>query len=244
MLQDCSHGFFVQITITGIIPAHALDISRWCQHAGSCMLASSRTVVGVAHGLTLLASSVAQCWSDVGAWNDWLLPEMRTRCLSLCGMEVQLVEVHASIYEMDACFDSGCTYMVAVPMAPPPVTADAKKVLHVRVRVDGFYDDGAVWCPSMIFCRGIIVELRLLVICSHQGDCRCYLNGLPLSDVPTDVSHGDFVAIYKSDGRRAGPAGLLTHAVVSTHSAEHDICSSEQSAAPDGSSPVSAALPE
>ena len=33
-LQDCSHGFFVQITVTGVIPAHALDISRWCQHAG------------------------------------------------------------------------------------------------------------------------------------------------------------------------------------------------------------------
>ena len=52
---------------------------------------------------------------------------------SLRCVDVQLVEVHAFIYEVDACFDSGRTYMVAVPVVPPPITADAKKVLHVRV---------------------------------------------------------------------------------------------------------------
>ena len=257
VLQDCSHGFFVQITIAGVVPAHALDISRWCQHAGRLLHIGFQSYtgdfhlfeVGVANGLTLLASSVAQCWGDLGTWHDWLLPEMRTRYLSQCGMEVQLVEVHASIYEMDACFDSGRTYMVAVPMVPPPVTADAKKVLQVRVRVDGFYDDGAVGCPAMISCPGIVEQLGLLVICSHQGDCKCYLNGLPLSDVPTGVSYGDFVAIYKSDGRRAEPMGLVTHAVASSHSAvlhssASSICASEQDAVPEGASPVSAALPE
>ena len=131
------------------------------------------------------------------------------------------MEVHASIYEVDACFDSGRTYMVAVPMCPPPVTADANKVLYVRVRVDGYYEDGAVWCPVMISCPGIVEQLGLLVICMHQGDCSCYLNGIPLSAVPTDVSHGDFVAIYKSDGRRVVPNGLLTHAVAGT-ACKHD----------------------
>ena len=191
----------------------------------------------MAHGLTILASSIAQCWGDLGTWNDWLLTEMRTRYLSLCGVEVQLVEVHASIYEVDACFDSGRTYMVAVPMGPPPVTADANMVLYVRVRVDGYYEDGAVWCPVMISCPGIVEQLGLLVICMHQGDCSCYLNGVPLSAVPTDVSHGDFVAIYKSDGRRVVPNGLLTHAVASGCRTEHtssasSLCSSGQGAVP------------
>ena len=69
---------------------------------------------------------------------------MRTRHLSLCGMDVQLVEAHVSIYDMDACFDSGRTYMVAVLLGPPPVSVDANKVLYVRVRVDGYFEDGAV----------------------------------------------------------------------------------------------------
>ena len=120
-LQDCSHGFFVQITVTGVIPAHALDISPWCQHAGRLLHLDFQLYTGdfhlfevdVAHGLTLLASSIAQCWSDLSTWNNWLLIEMRTRYLSLCGLDVQLVEVHASIYELDACFDSSRTYMVA-----------------------------------------------------------------------------------------------------------------------------------
>ena len=67
-------------------------------------------------------------------------------------MDVQLVEVHASIYELDACYDPGRSYMVAVPVGSPPVTSDASKVLYVRVRVDGYYEDGAVWCPAMISC--------------------------------------------------------------------------------------------
>ena len=56
---------------------------------------------------------------------------MRTWYLSLCGMDVQSVEVHVSIYDLDAYFDSGRTYMVAVPLGPPPVVADANKVLSM-----------------------------------------------------------------------------------------------------------------
>ena len=36
-LQDCAHGFFVQITVTGTIPAHAIDVTRWCSNAGQLM---------------------------------------------------------------------------------------------------------------------------------------------------------------------------------------------------------------
>ena len=35
--QDCAHGFFVQITVTGAIPAHAIDVTRWCSNAGQLM---------------------------------------------------------------------------------------------------------------------------------------------------------------------------------------------------------------
>ncbi len=27
--QDCAHGFFVQITVTGAIPAHAIDVTNY-----------------------------------------------------------------------------------------------------------------------------------------------------------------------------------------------------------------------
>ena len=80
---------------------------------------------------------------------------------------MQLVEVHVSIYDMDACFDSGRTCMVAV-LGPPPVSADANKVLYVRVRVDGCFEDGAVWSSDMISCPG----MSLLVICMQHGECR------------------------------------------------------------------------
>ena len=133
-------------------------------------------------------------------------------------------------------------------MGPPPVTADASKVLYVRVRVDGYYEDGAVWCPAMISCPAMVEQLGLLVICMLHGECSCYLNGAPLNVVPAEVSHGDFLAIYKSDGRRAAPSGLVTHAVASGRRTEHtssasSLCSSGQGAAPDGASPAGAALP-
>ena len=59
-LQDCVHGF--QTTVTGVIPAHALDISRWCHNAGRLLHLDFQFYtedlhlfeVGVAHGPTLL----------------------------------------------------------------------------------------------------------------------------------------------------------------------------------------------
>ena len=80
-LQDCHHGFFVQITITRAIPTHAVDVTRWCSEAGQPMHLdyqyyagdSHQFLVGIAHGLTLLASSLAPCWSDRESWDEWLL---------------------------------------------------------------------------------------------------------------------------------------------------------------------------
>ncbi len=166
-LQDCAHGFFVQITVAGVIPAHALDITRWCHDAGRLLHLDFQAytgdlhlfTVGVAHGLTLLASSVAQCWGDMDAWADWLPPEMRIRYLSLRGRDFRLHEVHSSIYEMDACYDPGRTYMVAVPEGTPPVNAAVAKVLYVRLRVDGYNDEGVVWCPAIISCPEMVEQL-------------------------------------------------------------------------------------
>ena len=238
-LQLCSHGFFVQITVTGVVPAHALDISRWSQHAGRLVHLDFQSYtgdfhlfeVGVAHGLTLLASSVAQCWGDQITWHDWLLGEMRTRYLSLCGMEVQLVEVHVSAYELDASFDSGRTYMVAVPSVPPPGAGEANKVLFVRVRVDGYFEDGAIWSPTRITCPGIVEQLGLLVICTQHDECKCYHNGEALLRLPVDATNGDFVVIYKSDrrpGRENGGWAAVTSGLRSGYAASASSqCSSE-----------------
>ena len=88
--QGCP-GFFVQITVTGVLPAHALDISRWCQHAGRLLHLDFQSYtgdfhffeVGVAHGLTLLASSIAQCWGDLGTWNVVWMCWLRLRSMPL-----------------------------------------------------------------------------------------------------------------------------------------------------------------
>ena len=45
----------------------------------------------------------------------------------------------------------------------------------------------------------MIEQLGLFVACQQQGSCRCYLNGNPLHDDPVAVTHGDFLAIFKSD---------------------------------------------
>ena len=118
-------------------------------------------------------------------------------------MEVQLVEVHVSAYELDASFDSGRTYMVAVPCVLPPGAGEATKVLFVRVRVDGYFEDGAIWSPTRITCPGIVEQLGLLVICTQQDECKCYHNGEALLRLPVDATNGDFVVTYKS-GRMPG----------------------------------------
>ena len=206
-LQDCHHGFFVQITITRAIPTHAVDVTRWGSEAGQLMHLdyqyyagdSHQFLVGIAHGLTLLASSLAPCWGDRESWDEWLLMELRHRYLALCGLAVHLHAVHASIGDMDACYDPGRTYMVAAPERPPCSSEEAVAVLYVRVRVEGFYDEGAVWCPAAIACSAMIEQLGLFVACQQQGSCRCYLNGNPLHDDPVAATHGDFLAIFKSD---------------------------------------------
>ena len=47
------------------------------------------------------------------SWEEWLLFELRHRYLALCGLPVQLHEVHSSINDLDACYDPGRTYMWA-----------------------------------------------------------------------------------------------------------------------------------
>ena len=131
--------------------------------------------MGVAHGVTLLASSLAPCWGDRESWEEWLLMELRHRYLALCGLAVHLHAVHASIGDLDACYDPDRTYMVAAPERPPCSLEEAVAVLYVRVRVEGFYD-WAVWCPAAIACRSMIEQLGLFVACQQQGSCRCYLN--------------------------------------------------------------------
>ena len=171
-LQDCHHGFFVQITITRAIPTHAVDVTRWCSEAGQLMHLdyqyyagdSHQFLVGIAHGLTLLASSLAPCWGDRESWDEWLLMELRHRYLALCGLAVHLHAVHASIGDLDACYDPGRTYMVAAPERPPCSLEEAVAVLYVRVRVEGFYDEGAVWCPAAIACGAMIEQVGLFVV--------------------------------------------------------------------------------
>ena len=89
--------------------------------------------------------------------------------------------------------------MVAAPERPPCSLEEAVAVLYVRVRVEGFYDEGAVWCPAAIACGAMIEQLGLFVACHQQGSCRRYLNGNPLHNDPVAVTHGDFLAIFKSD---------------------------------------------
>ena len=149
--------------------------------------------------LTLLASSLAPCWGDRESWDEWLLMELRHRYLALCGLAVHLHAVHSSIGDLDACYDPGRTYMVTAPERPPCSLEEAVAVLYVRVRVEGFYDEGAVWCPAAIACGAMIEQLGLFVACHQQGSCRCYLNGNPLHNDPVAVTHGDFLAIFKSD---------------------------------------------
>ena len=59
---------------------------------------------GVAHGPTLLASSLAPCLGDRESWDEWLLMELRHRYLALCGLAVHLHAVHASIGDLDASY--------------------------------------------------------------------------------------------------------------------------------------------
>ena len=54
----------------------------------------------------------------------------------------------------------------------------------------------------MISCPDMVEQLGLFIACMQRGLCVCYLNGAPLRDAPAEVSHGDFLAVYKSDSGR------------------------------------------
>ena len=75
--------------------------------------------------------------------------------------------MHPSINDLDACYDPGRTYMVAAPGGL--FSAEAVTVLYVRVRVDGFSDEGAVWCPAMITCLAMVEQLGLFIACQQRG---------------------------------------------------------------------------
>ena len=107
-LQDCTHGFFVQITITIAIPIHAVDVTRWCSESGQLMHLdyqyyagdSHQFLVGVAHGLTLLASSMAPCWGDRDSW-EWssgidTLPYAAFLCTSMQFMLPSMIWMRAT----------------------------------------------------------------------------------------------------------------------------------------------------
>ena len=104
-LQDCTHGFFVQITITRAISIHAVDVTRWCSESGQLMHLDISTMLAT-HGLTLFASSMAPCWSDRDLWEEWLLMELRHRYLALLRPScAPLCSPCFPINDLDACYD-------------------------------------------------------------------------------------------------------------------------------------------
>ena len=84
--------FFVQITITRAISTHAVDVIRWCSESRQLMHLyyagdSHQFLVGVAHGLTLLASSLERSRVVGGVASHGAAPSvscsMRPYCASL-----------------------------------------------------------------------------------------------------------------------------------------------------------------
>ena len=102
--SDMPHGN--QMREDSIMQRTTVDVTRWCSEAGQLMHLdyqyyagdSHQFLVGIAHGLTLLASSLAPCWGDRESWDEWLLMELRHRYLALCGLAVHLHAVHASTW--------------------------------------------------------------------------------------------------------------------------------------------------
>ena len=73
-----------------------------------------------------------------------------------------------------------------------------RQSLSNMCRVDGFFDEEAVWSPAAIACFAMIEQLGLFFACQQRGICRCYFNGSPLHNEPVTVAHGDFLVIFKS----------------------------------------------
>ena len=127
-------------------------------------------LVGVAHGLTLLASSTAPCWGDCDSWEEWLLLELDTLP-----------------YAASQCTSMKCTLPSMIRMR-----------VMTRAHLHGGGTGGpvsdlcggghgppcAVWSPAMISCLAMVEQLGLFIACQQRGLCLCYLNGSPLHAVP------------------------------------------------------------
>ena len=61
----------------------------------------------------------------------------------------------------------------------------------------------------------MIEQLGLFVACQQRGGCRCYLNGTPLPNDRVTVTHGDFLAIFKSDHAHSEAPGHATLSIAS-----------------------------
>ena len=83
--------------------------------------------------------------------------------------------VHSSVYVVDAVHEPERTYLVVLPDVPLEL-GRLERVLFVRLRLDGYYDEGAVWCPLQITCGGMLEQLDLDILCGQEGECKCYLN--------------------------------------------------------------------
>ena len=111
-LQDCQHGVLRSNYDHKSYPYPCSGRHPLVQRSGTANAYagdSHQFWVGIAHGLTLLASSLAPCWGDRESWDEWLLMELRHRYLALCGLAVHLHAVHSSIGDLDACYDPGRT---------------------------------------------------------------------------------------------------------------------------------------
>ena len=85
---------------------------------------------------------------------------LRHRYLALCcGMPPSMIWMRAT----------GRTCMVAAPVGPSRISVEAVTVLYVRISVEGFFDEGAVWSPAGIACLGMIEQLGLFVACQQRG---------------------------------------------------------------------------
>ena len=77
--------------------------------------------------------------------------------------------------------------LVAVPLGSPPITAKTVIVLYVRVRLDGFHEEDAVWSPAMISCPDMVGLFNLLL---HVMICVPHCNFAVPSQSPRPVLRG------------------------------------------------------
>ena len=61
-LRNCTPGFFVQIFVAGVVPAHAMEITRWCAEAGRLVHLDYQAYSSDLHHFTVMA---LLCWRAV-----------------------------------------------------------------------------------------------------------------------------------------------------------------------------------